>query len=90
MLEIINKLFDKHTWVNLLVIVLMLLTFIGAAVYGISKYPISFTLTQSEIRDEVYETHDKTYRIYSEKSDGTMNVHVNIIDKIRKEAVNHV
>lgn len=53
MLEIINKLFDKHTWINVLVIVMMLLTFIGVAVYGISKYPISFTLSQCEIRDEV-------------------------------------
>lgn len=85
MIDLINKLFDKHTWFNLLIICMIILAGVVGFVSFVHVYPLSFTLTQAEIRDELYETRDKTYRIYSEQSDGTLNVHISITDKVKKK-----
>jgi hypothetical protein len=83
MIDLISKIFDKHTWFNLLVILIMLLSVVSGLVILTYYFPVSFQLQTNVIRDETYETHYKTYRTWStiEKQNGAI-VHLSITNKV--------
>lgn len=90
MFDLLNKLFDRHTWINLFVTVSIILVFCLGILGLTIKFPIAFSIKNTSIENSVYHSHDKTYAIHTQIINNQMKVFVSITDVVNVEAKDNV
>ncbi len=91
MLDLIGKVFDKNTWLNLMIISTMIILAAIVLTSFLYFFPVEFQLSRKEIRDETYYLHNITYKSWSSIEEGHSTVvHLEIVDSMKKATDNLV